>query len=280
MAENKRNWFTINIHELVHFTKQHNAKAYQKLEDTIIDWFFAKENIKGYESGLQAYMRTYSKSNPNFTRADAKEEITADSIAALFSTKDGAKSFVHYIADTYKQKSKEIFDTFEEWINNIITSINTMLKKDVLSPLQRSVLQMDKKQAMSIRKEFLSALDEAIKNYASSKTEQKNNTADSSVDVKYSIGEIKGNKQDYGMGVALDTDIFNGVKPRYWDKILRNFVYNNLAGKQIPIYDENGNIKIIEFAKSNERITKNGSSNSRKVIDKLARKYDINGYEE
>ena len=276
MSENKRNWFTTNIHELVHFTKQNAAKAYERLENHIIDWFLSENNLGGYESAVEAYMRTYSKSNPNFTRADAKEEITADSIAALFSTKDGAKSFVHYIADTYKQKSKEIFDTFEEWINNIITSINTMLKKDVLSPWQRSVLQMDKKQAMSIRKEFLSALDEAIKNYASSKTEQKNNTADSSVDVKYSIGEIKGNKQDYGMGVALDTDIFNGVKPRYWDKILRNFVYNNLAGKQIPIYDENGNIKIIEFAKSNERITKNGSSNSRKVIDKLARKYDIN----
>lgn len=185
MSENKRNWFTTNIHELVHFTKQNAAKAYERLENHIIDWFLSENNLGGYESAVEAYMRTYSKSNSNFTRADAKEEITADSIAALFSTKDGAKSFVHYIADTYKQKSKEIFDTFEEWINNIITSINTMLKKDVLSPLQRTVLQMDKKQAMSIRKEFLSALDEAIKNYASSKTEQKNNTADSSA--KFSV---------------------------------------------------------------------------------------------
>lgn len=190
MSENKRNWFTTNIHELVHFTKQNAAKAYERLENHIIDWFLSENNLGGYESAVEAYMRTYSKNNPNFTRADAKEEITADSIAALFSTKDGAKSFVHYIADTYKQKSKEIFDTFEEWINNIITSINTMLKKDVLSPLQRSVLQMDKKQAMSIRKEFLSALDEAIKNYASSKTEQKNNTADSDVKNSKTLGKF------------------------------------------------------------------------------------------
>ena len=190
MAESKRNWFTTNIHELVHFTKQNAAKAYERLENHIIDWFLSENNLGGYESAVEAYMRTYSKNNPNFTRADAKDEITADSIAALFSTKDGAKSFVHYIADTYKQKSKEIFDTFEEWINNIITSINTMLKKDVLSPLQRTVLQMDKKQAMSIRKEFLSALDEAIKNYASSKTEQKNNTADSDVKNSKTLGKF------------------------------------------------------------------------------------------
>lgn len=232
MAENKRNWFTTNIHELVHFTKQNAAKAYERLENHIIDWFLSENNLGGYESAVEAYMRTYSKSNPNFTRADAKEEITADSIAALFSTKDGAKSFVHYIADTYKQKSKEIFDSFEEWINNIITSINTMLKKDVLSPLQRTVLQMDKKQAMSIRKEFLSALDEAIKNYASSKTEQKNNTADSGVDVKYSI------KQDqFGKYVDVDTDqsIFIGKSLKESISIINKYMDKKFRGKVYPL---------------------------------------------
>lgn len=232
MSENKRNWFTTNIHELVHFTKQNAAKAYERLENHIIDWFLSENNLGGYESAVEAYMRTYSKSNPNFTRADAKEEITADSIAALFSTKDGAKSFVHYIADTYKQKSKEIFDTFEEWINNIITSINTMLKKDVLSPLQRTVLQMDKKQAMSIRKEFLSALDEAIKNYASSKTEQKNNTADGGVKNSLTLGKFADvdvstkNELSYYFGNDIRLNNISYTQSKVKNKLKQNNFFN------------------------------------------------------
>lgn len=245
MSENKRNWFTTNIHELVHFTKQNAAKAYERLENHIIDWFLSENNLGGYESAVEAYMRTYSKSNPNFTRADAKEEITADSIAALFSTKDGAKSFVHYIADTYKQKAMEIFDTFEEWINNIITAINTMLKSDVLSPLQRSVLQMDEKQAASIRRQFLSALDEAVNNYRSYKTEQKNNTAD---------GDVKNSKT---LGKFADVDVNTKDELYYFfgnDVRLNNVSYTQTKVKNKLISDN-------FFSKNNRNIVVNADSN-------------------
>ena len=52
---------------------------------------------------------------------------------------------------------------------------------------------------------------------------------------------------------------------------MSNYVYNNLAGKDVTIYDENGNSEQIFFAKEKERVTKDGAKNSHKVIDKLAR---------
>lgn len=87
----------------------------------------------------------------------------------------------------------------------------------------------------------------------------------------YSIAEIKGEKQDYGIGVVLDTKLFDGVKPRYWGKVLGKFVYENLAGTELRTFDENGNEQTVYLARENERVWKNGAKNNHKVIDKLAR---------
>lgn len=76
--------------------------------------------------------------------------------------------------------------------------------------------------------------------------------------------------------VVLDTNIFKGIPPRNWGKTFRNFISKHLIGKKFLTFDENGKEEIIEFAKPNERVTKNGANNSHKVIDKLSRKSDRN----
>ena len=98
-------------------------------------------------------------------------------------------------------------------------------------------------------------------------------------DVKYSIKENVKNKvsgEIYDKVVVLDTNIFKGIPPRNWGKTFRNFISKHLTGKKFLTFDENGKEEIIEFAKPNERVTKNGANNSHKVIDKLSRKSDRN----
>ena len=109
----------------------------------------------------------------------------------------------------------------------------------------------------------------------------KNNTGKGveSGDVKYSIKENVKNKvsgEIYDKVVVLDTNIFKGIPPRNWGKTFRNFISKHLTGKKFLTFDENGKEEIIEFAKPNERVTKNGANNSHKVIDKLSRKSDRN----
>lgn len=87
---------------------------------------------------------------------------------------------------------------------------------------------------------------------------------------KYSINEIKGQKENYGQGVILDTDIFDGVRPRAWGDVLSAYVYNNLAGTELTVYDGNGNSETIYLAKATDRVRKDGAKNSHKVLDKLA----------
>ena len=43
--------------------------------------------------------------------------------------------------------------------------------------------------------------------------------------------------------VELDTKIFKGNKPISWHKIDKDYVYNNLAGKTMTIYNEDGSIE-------------------------------------
>lgn len=88
---------------------------------------------------------------------------------------------------------------------------------------------------------------------------------------RFSIQEIRGEKGDYGEGVLLDTDLFDGIHPRNRGKKLREFVYNNLAGSELTMYDEDGNPETVYIAKKQERVRKDGANNDHKVIDKLAR---------
>jgi len=90
-------------------------------------------------------------------------------------------------------------------------------------------------------------------------------------DIRYSISEIEGQKRNYGKGVILDTDLFNGVKPRNWDKVLSRYVYQHMAGSELTMYDEDGNAETVFLARMNDRVTKDGARNSHRVIDKLAR---------
>ncbi len=95
---------------------------------------------------------------------------------------------------------------------------------------------------------------------------------DDSDDVQFSISEnIQGEKGDYGPGVILDSNIFDSVKPRYWGKVLGDFVYHHLAGTELALYDAEGRTETVYLAQTTDRVKKDGAKNSHKVIDKLAR---------
>ena len=70
--------------------------------------------------------------------------------------------------------------------------------------------------------------------------------------------------------VELDIKIFEGKKSRDWHNVVKDYVYNNLAGKTITINNEDGSIEKICFAGTNERVRKDNANNSHKVINKLA----------
>ena len=87
---------------------------------------------------------------------------------------------------------------------------------------------------------------------------------------RYSITDIQGENGDYGQGVLLDTNIFDGVKERRWGEVLGRYVYHELAGKELTLHDESGNTETVYLARENDRVKKDGAKNSHRVLDKLA----------
>ena len=87
---------------------------------------------------------------------------------------------------------------------------------------------------------------------------------------KFSIIRVEGQKQDYGQGVLLDINIFDGVKTRDWGSVLGKYVYENMAGAELTMYDENGDAETVYLARENDRVRKDGANRSHKVLDKLA----------
>lgn len=89
---------------------------------------------------------------------------------------------------------------------------------------------------------------------------------------KFSVlEEVEGENGTYGKGVMLDTNLFDGIRPRDWGKTLGRYVYNNMAGMELTAYDAAGKPETIYLARTNDRMQKDGAKNSHKVIDKLAR---------
>lgn len=89
---------------------------------------------------------------------------------------------------------------------------------------------------------------------------------------KYSIVEpfTDSTGKKFKEAVLFDTDFFDGSSPRNWGEKLKEFVESRSANNPVImlITDENGEPVVLQFAKPNERVTKDGKSNH-KVIDKL-----------
>lgn len=67
--------------------------------------------------------------------------------------------------------------------------------------------------------------------------------------------------------VELDEGDFKKVTRN--SKAFANYIYSHLLGVEIEVFDKNGEIEIIEFAKVNERVKKDGVKNYHKVVCKL-----------
>lgn len=57
---------------------------------------------------------------------------------------------------------------------------------------------------------------------------------------------------------------------RDWGNVLGKYVYENMAGAELTMYDENGDAETVYLARENDRVRKDGANRSHKVLDKLA----------
>lgn len=255
------------LHEAGHMIKKTNPTEWRTLSDFVSDYLVRKgvDLNKMIDRTIERYgTRLQADENEN-TRDAALEEIVCDTLMSIASDEKalnialGTKQNKAKIAAAIKSLIAKVKD----WLINKSTNYGAKAFAKDIEALE------------TLAKRFSEAADTAKENI----TEQTEVQNGEKIDVeKFSVADdiVNEDGTHYGKGVILDTKIFKNKKPRDWGKILKKFVYDNLAGKQITVFDENNNERIIEFARLNERVKKDGANNPHKVIDKLARKTDNN----
>lgn len=260
-------------HEAIHELKLDNIKGYTELKNFVMDVLTdSGMNIDSRTMNvINNYLETNSLNRDNLTE-EAEEEIVANAFGSIISNEQ-AMNKAYALSSAKKSHLvsaiKSIINKLKEFLNKLS---NQMPEVKALKDNINAQIKMAEIFAKNVEQSKLT--DNKRKNTHSDV--DRTDVRISNDDVKYSI--IKDFTDDNGNNyyniVYLDTNLFNHIKPRYWGKKLISFVYNNLAGKQVVLYDENNNPIKVEFAKINERVKKVGANNGHKVIDKLARKKD------
>lgn len=255
------------LHEAGHMIKKTNPTEWQTLSGFVSDYLVRKgvDLNKMIDRTIERYGNRLQADEGENTRDAALEEIVCDTLMSIASDEKA----LNIALSTKQNKSKiaaaikSLIAKVKDWLIGKSTNYGAKAFAKDLEALEK------------LAQRFSEAADTAKENITE-QTEVKNGEK---IDVeKFSIADdiVDDSGTHYGKGVVLDTKIFKNKKPRDWGKILKKFVYDNLAGKQITVFDENNNERVIEFSRLNERVKKDGANNTHKVIDKLARKTDNN----
>lgn len=262
----------VAMHESMHSIRKESPKDYALIINFVVDYLFAKgNNVKKMIDRVESLYKDKVS-----TREDCLEEIVCNSIMAIAGDESAMKKALQVA-----KAEESILDKLANAIKNLASKIKEFIITHTTNEAAQAFVN-DVKALDKLAEMFSNAADNIkAKSEEVITNEQKNNTGKGveSGDVKYSIKENVKNKvsgEIYDKVVVLDTNIFKGIPPRNWGKTFRNFISKHLIGKKFLTFDENGKEEIIEFAKPNELVTKNGANNSHKVIDKLSRKSDRN----
>ncbi len=262
----------VAMHESMHSFRRESSKDYRLIRNFVVDYLYAS----GHDVMKMADNVKINYGDRLTKNEDCIEEIVCNSIMAIA----GDESAMHKALQVAKADEGVL-----QKLANAIKNLASKIKEFIITHTTNEAAQAfvnDVKALDKLAEMFSNAADNIkAKSEEVITNEQKNNTDKGveSGDVKYSIKENVKNKvsgEIYDKVVVLDTNIFKGIPPRNWGKTFRNFISKHLTGKKFLTFDENGKEEIIEFAKPNERVTKNGANNSHKVIDKLSRKSDRN----
>ncbi len=249
-------------HELTHELRESNEAGYRELRDFVIEHMVRS----GADIEQLAREKISESGNPNMSIGDAVEEIVCNaSERMLLNTK---------YAELMEKEKPNLFDAIRKWLSGLRDRLQKIFEGEGYS---RENAYKEAKILWDVMDEMQEIWDRAMVQAQSSRLDgrQQNESGSESgtgADAKSSIREIiDEDGYDYGQGVYLDTPIFNGVKPRYWGKVLGDFIYNQMADKELVMYDEQGNEETVRLARTNDRVKKDGAKSSHKVLDKLAR---------
>ena len=162
-------WFHENVGEVI---KAYNNKGYKNIQSAILDYLYDKGALQTSKD-IIAYRDAWAKArkqngqSDNVTIQDAKDELTNNCIAALFTSEEGFTQFCEWLEEDNKRtntEKKTILQQLKEIFESLINMLKEFVNSEKYSESEKAVAKMEIKKAEKLRKNILSALDKAIAN--------------------------------------------------------------------------------------------------------------------
>ena len=256
------NRYATTAHEFFHSYKDIDVEGYNVIKKAVL----ADLSLEEYNKYKERQINLRNSNNLDTENIDidslVAEEVISDLGAEVLKNPESLEGIFKRF-----ENDKTFIEKFMDYIRGLVRKVREFLNSDYIE--NDNDIRNLVKNYSEIENIYRSVLESGgTMDYSA----EGNDTG-----VKYSIvqnvADDSGN--EYKNAVLLDTDIFKNKPRKSYGKILKDYIYKNFAGKGITVFDENGNKEIIQFAGERERVTKENSQNSRKVIDKLAYKKDM-----
>jgi hypothetical protein len=141
----------VAAHELTHFIEQWNAKAYKRLRDLLLDYYYSKDydTVRGL---VQEQMDLAEANGQHLTEEEAMDEVIASACEMMLSDAEAIRA----VAEGNKKLGAKI----KGWIERVIAKIESALKG--LAPHSRAakLLAGSRETLEKAREMWIAALDE------------------------------------------------------------------------------------------------------------------------
>ena len=190
------------LHELGEFGLAYNEQEYKNVQAAIRDWYVSYKGADNFNALVDAYIDTYTKAEGSKTRAEAIDELTNDAVSGLFSTDEGVEQFAKWLSDNKTEaEKKSIIETIADFLKSVIEKIKSVIATSNLQTAARNAMEMERKRADHIRKQFLNMLDNASNNLYNG-TEVEENTKNSVTLGKFADVDINSNEKLEKFGIS------------------------------------------------------------------------------
>ena len=140
-----------------------NAEGAERIQNEIARYLAEDENFMAQL--LEVYQRPYIDVEGKKRAYDVVSEIVNDSIAGLFSTREGIRDFSNWLQSKYSpEKSTGILRRTSNYFKGIADAFHRILSGNSLSLAARRTARMAESRAREIRKMILQEMDVAIEN--------------------------------------------------------------------------------------------------------------------
>lgn len=247
-------------HELTHHLQTLAPQEYEGFRTVVADYFTRAGGETALTDMMNRYRSAYGAAGQNLSDSAVMDEMAADFTEVLLTDADLFGRF----ARENRTAAERLLDALRAFIEKIRATFTGRARDAAAQEATGKTLS---------ELEMIAEQWQSVYNAAAAAYGQNANTATQAGDgVRYSITEQFTDKDGntYDSAVLLDTDIFDGVSPKNWGSVLKEHLKNRIADSPLimPVVDENGNTQNLEFAKPEERASKNGG-NSHPVLGEL-----------